>query len=379
MILRSMRWAVLVGVALGVSACSGDSTDPSASGPGTTTPSSVPVGNYPPIPLPQDAGGTTMTRSDSVNTTIMPLATDFNPIVLAITGTWNVGEQYYGGGPILSCFNVVFNGISSSTNIMYGEKQVDCPLIEGGAYRYVVYPARGTFIKAYLASHPSRVHLVASGAMRAGGNLDVIPEVLFPPYLGDLVDLIVVGGGRNACDVDGTHNAINGSCAWVVRTTASVQWRPLTNPVFLRRDVYWEKAGNSAIFPNYQAGSNSQSFARSWSTGTDQTETEEFGSSVTAELGLTYQGLGAKVAGTINQTFGTSIAINQEETVTETYNMTIAGHTTAVFEVWNLQEEYTFVNADGTPYEDPNYTFSVPDLKRLATIATARTTVEFPN
>jgi hypothetical protein len=57
----------------------------------------------------------------------------------------------------------------------------------------------------------------------------------------------------------------------------------------------------------------------------------------------------------------------------------VAGNTTAVFEIWNLQEQYTFVNADGTPYEDPNYTFSVPDLTRRATIATARTSIEFPN
>lgn len=375
---RFQRSPALACIALGVLACGGGATDPpSEPGPGETTPAFVPVGDYPPIPLPQNAGGTTITRSDSVNTTIMPLATDFNPLVLAITGSWNVGQQYKGIGAILTCFNTVVNGPVSSDAIVYGVKQVDCPLIEGGAYRYVVYPSRGTYIRAHLANNPTRILLMEAGATRPGANLNLISEHLFPPYPGDLVDFIAIA--RNACDRDGTQNPINGVCLWTVRTTASVQWRPLTNPVFLRRDVYWEKVGDSAIFPNFQQGANTQSFTRTWTAGTAQTDTEEFGRSVTAKAGLDYNGLGAEVSGTISQTFGTSVTINQAQTVSETYEMTIAGNTTAVFEIWNLQQQYTFVDADGNPYEDANYTFSVPDLTRRATIATARTTVEFAN
>jgi hypothetical protein len=368
---------VVVGVVVGGFACGGDTTTPSTPSPGQTTPGFVPVGAYPPIPLPLNAGGTTVTRSDSVNTTIMTLATDFNPIVLAIAGNWNVGQQYKGIGAILTCFNTVVNGPASSDAIVYAAKQVDCPVVEGGAYRYVVYPPRGTFVSNWLATHETRILLMEAGLTKAGASLNLIPEHLFAPYVGDIVDFVTVL--RDACDLEGTHSSLNGSCVWTPRTTASVQWQPLATPVYLRRDVYWEKAGDSAIFPNYQAGSNSQSTTRSWTAGIEQAETEQFGRSVTGELGLSYSGLGAKVGGTISQTFGTSVTVSQSQTVSETYQMTIAGNTTAVFEIWNLQEQYTFVNADGTPYEDPNYTFSVPDLTRRATIATARTSIEFPN
>jgi hypothetical protein len=149
--------------------------------------------------------------------------------------------------------------------------------------------------------------------------------------------------------------------------------------VYLRKDIFWEKAGNSEIFPNFQAGANNHSFQRSWTVGTEDEETTSFGRTLGAELGAEVKVITAKVSGTLSQTFGTSVSVTTTETRQETFQMVIAGGTTAVFEIWNLTEQYTFVNQDGTPYEDPSYVFALTDLTRKATIATARTTVEFPN
>lgn len=90
-------------------------------------------------------------------------------------------------------------------------------------------------------------------------------------------------------------------------------------------------------------------------------------------------GAGANASTSLTQTFGTSISVSESTTESETYSITVSGNTTAVFEVWNLVEQYTFSNADGTPYEDPNYRFSLPSLTSRATIATAFVATPFPN
>jgi hypothetical protein len=383
-----------------VAACGGSTTEPEGPvsenptnpvDPGATTPSSVPVGDYPPIPLPTNAGGTTRTQSDTV-TTIAPLATDFRPAILGLTGdAWSVGQADGGPGPnlpIRTCFNTVFEGTAASSAILYVHKYVECPLLEGGAFWYVRYPDRGAYIDTWLqqrldaeasdAGDAYRPHLVEGGSIKQPeARTTLFTEHEIGWYRGDM-DIAVIGLGRDGCALRGTI-APGIPCQWRNITSASVKRRPLTNPVFLRKDIFWEKAGNSEIFPNFQAGANNHSFSRSWTVGTEDEQTTQFGRTVSAELGLEYQGLSGKVGTTLSQTFGTSVSVTTTESREETFQMVIAGGTTAVFEIWNLTEQYTFVNEDGTPYADPNYVFALTDLTRKATIATARTTVEFAN
>lgn len=392
---HSLALVVLLG--LFASAC-GSSTgpEPEESGNpvdrGETTPSFVPVGDYPPIPLPTNAGGTTVTVSDTV-TTIAQLATDFRPAMLGLTGdAWSVGQADGGLGPnqpVRTCFNTVFEGSGSSSSIIYAQKYVECPLLEGGAWWYVRYPHRGAYIDTWLQA---RLDDENAGSGEAFRRLLVEDGVITQPesrttlfseyeigwYQGDADITPFNQLDRHGCALGGTIPP-SVPCTWRNITSASVERRALTNPVYLRKDIFWEKAGNSEIFPNFQAGPNQHSFTRSWKVGTEEGQTTEFGRTVSAEGGLAYQGLSAKVSTTLSATFGTSVTVSTEESREETFQMTIAGNTTAVFEIWNLTEQYRFVNEDGTPYEDPSYVFALSDLTRKATIATARTTVEFAN
>ena len=376
---------IVILTSLSLACSSADPTDVEEPATGQTTPSSIPEGDYPPIPKPTGPTGTPRSASDTM-TTIAPLATNFRPPIRAITGTWVVGQAYAGQlmktNTIRTCLYTVVSGRVDSDDIRYRSKSVDCPLIEGGTYSSVVYPSRGAYIRNRLAAMdpPLRRFLVRDGAIVPGRKTEVIHDEYdgppFGQYQGDLDRLVV---GRAGCLLDGTGLIGVDPCFWWIITNASVTREPLSSTPHIRRDTYWVKVGPSETFPNSQSVEAQFTMERTYTEGTARTDTEEFGRTVSAKAGLAYEGLGVEVSGTLSETFGSSVTVQEEREVSKTFTMTIQANTTAVFELWNLIERYRFVNADGTLFQDPNYRFEVGDLTRKATVATAWTSTEFPN
>lgn len=121
------------------------------------------------------------------------------------------------------------------------------------------------------------------------------------------------------------------------------------------------------------------SFTETYASGVEQAQTEEFGSSLTVSATAGYDATSLGVEQAITQSFGQSVTISKTTTRQESFQMTNATHTTALFEVWTLTEVYSFVNEDGTPFEHPNFRFDPFGLLvRRDAGPTARTTSEFP-
>lgn len=353
---------------------------------GNTTPSNIPAGNLPPIPVPKNVGDITTAVSDSVNTTMAPLAGDFLPWVTDLTGAWNLDRRAMWPdrllGELYSCrYSVIeIPNSRNSAAIDFPRNSEDCSNLQF-PWRYVVYPAQRGWVSLWLNRQGTRTayrpHLIQNGMLKTP---DLWQVRLSESHAGD--QTLVNGPLRAGCELGGTLSA-SAQCPWIEEVLGTVRPRLLTNPVYLRRDVYWEKAGNSAVFSNTANTQITQSFTRTWTAGTSETESESFARIVGAELGaglpVSAETANAKVSASLTRTFERAITVSTSTSREETYSVTIAAKTTAVFEVWNLVEQYTFTNAAGEPYEDPSYTFKLAGLTSRATIATAFVSTPFPN
>lgn len=154
----------------------------------------------------------------------------------------------------------------------------------------------------------------------------------------------------------------------------------LSETVYLRRDRYWVRQQLSSGVGEYLlvTGNTEASLSTTYSSGTSRTETEEFGRSVTATAGLSYGPLSASVSGTLSQSYSTTVEVREE--TSETFTRTVRGTPgkQTRFMVWALTERYTFTDANGDPFTDPNYELVLDEILYRHGVATALQATEFP-
>lgn len=106
--------------------------------------------------------------------------------------------------------------------------------------------------------------------------------------------------------------------------------------VYLQFSTYWKQVGTAVI-----VGEQVYTKAISYTNGMSTTNSE----TLSAEFGVAYGALSAKISATV----GHSVTISDETTITDTYNISVAEGTTTVYVLWQLVEEYLFVDSNGQP------------------------------
>jgi hypothetical protein len=138
--------------------------------------------------------------------------------------------------------------------------------------------------------------------------------------------------------------------------------------VYIRRDRHWELkpleggAGNYLLLDGPVSGEVSSSYTK----GVSNTQTEEFGRSVTASAGLSLGVLSLSVSGTLSETFSSSVTVSESKTETFTKTVTGASGKIVQFMVWELIEKYSFCDEDGNLYSDPHYVIPAASIVRRA-------------
>lgn len=316
---RRTSWplVLLAIAALGLTACSDSPTDPGGDGSGPDN-----FVDVPPIPEPATPGGDVPSRSEE-RSRVEALDGNFRAVVADAFGDWT-GERRCG---------------TSTTQL---EPQTDW-----------------------------------ASAVPTGSPFDILARTVE----GRTFDLIDAAGGELAVEISRTQLS---SCSGVPFTpygqqVTLFQSRVFAADVHIRRDRHWELKpleGNAGdyllVYPNTQG-----QISTSYQSGSERTRTEEFGRSVTAEAGLSFGPLSASVSATLSETFSSSVTVS--ESTTETFTKTVTGKEGAIvqFMVWELVENYSFVDADGMPLTDENFQLNLATLQRRGS-AIALQSTEFP-
>jgi hypothetical protein len=134
--------------------------------------------------------------------------------------------------------------------------------------------------------------------------------------------------------------------------------QPLAGEPYLRRDRLWvAQKWESGALVHQIAGENETRMKTLWMSGCEKTQIETFAWSVGAEVGATVEALSAAISASISKTFSTEVTVSEAtETSVEKVLVGKAGKLTCHM-YWALVDRYSFVNADGTRFEAPNYVF----------------------
>jgi hypothetical protein len=138
----------------------------------------------------------------------------------------------------------------------------------------------------------------------------------------------------------------------------------IENPVYLRRERFWARVpvdGEGAMFAKLTEGTT-LSIETGYSRGVNETTTTEYASTVSVGFGggLTSPivSFTAAVENSIEWSFGTSVEITEERSVSYTQAVEGRPGKIVIFMLWELVERYTVVDAEGNPYTDPSYEFA---------------------
>ena len=219
-----------------------------------------------------------------------------------------------------------------------------------GPFRAFVARARGTWIVDQRFTFPTTTQWLR--IVKRAGWSDEDYGALVP--LGNPVGhMLMADHGRPVASVGGEFTRTNG--IFEVRYTFSGEG--LGAPVYIRRDRQWELktleggAGDFLLLEGNAQGTLSTSYTR----GSSETNTREFGQSLTVSAGVGIGPLSASVEGTLSQTFSTSVTV--EKSQTETFEKTVTGEPGKIiqFQVWELVDRYSFCDASGDPLEHADY------------------------
>lgn len=332
---RSFR-VLLITLCLGLlfSAACGSDNGVGPDGDGGTGSDELPAGTPSP-PIPSGPFADVPATSDTL-TVVNALPTNFRPSVARLRGDWNkeVRACQYSWTILPGPCNSWWNWVAETETDSWNDELAPVTASYLGGTQVVTAPM--AFSK------------LASG---------------FP---GSVRMLLVEDGGAVANPSAFRRDGSGRGAEYDYETRRTIQPEALTNPVYVRRDRYWVRQQLSSTVGEYLVltGDTEASLESSYTAGTQTTETEEFGRSVSVSGGLSYGPLSANVSATLSESYSTSVTIIEE--TTETFIRTVRGSPgkQTRFITWSLVERYTFTDSDGDPFTDPSYEFSLDTLYR---------------
>ena len=131
---------------------------------------------------------------------------------------------------------------------------------------------------------------------------------------------------------------LGGSGAWCPVSSLPPAVTPFPSPVYAQFSTYWKQIG-SAVLTGPQTYTKSVSYTTGMST-TDST-------TLSAEFGISYGALSAKLSATI----GHSVTTSQQTTITDSYQISVPSGKTSVYVLWQLMGEIIFLGPDMTPIQ----------------------------
>ncbi|HPF70105.1 MAG TPA: hypothetical protein PLQ13_05485 [Candidatus Krumholzibacteria bacterium] len=144
----------------------------------------------------------------------------------------------------------------------------------------------------------------------------------------------------------------------------------LAEAPYLKRELYWQLSNINGdpykiIDPGYHFGQST-----TYTTGVSETESYEFFWSLTTSVSGGYGPVSASVSASVGETFGTSVTVSEQTSVTVTEDITAPAGKTIMASRWQLMERYTVCTADGAPFAADglhwrNMTLEVPGVNRV--------------
>lgn len=359
-IFNNLALAAALFGALSLSGCS-DSTEPEIpdSDPGSETPAS-----YPEVPKPSGPDDFDGPDQSDAFTLIEPLAgkdMDFSPTWSAGNFTWDVdiqtqyeefnGAWYWTGDPEGN----YWTGTRHTSQMRFEGGVVDLrnpvPLkgeyIHEPTYTYDPIPRCLVFMEnGTIVDEPFNPKIKPSDFHFQFYPIDGTPDVRFDP--GIFV-------GYRTLEVENGFLQRNKRRAYYVAITQAPK---LTNPVYMMRERFWERVlvdGTKSVRVDEGA---SKSVTYTSTTGTAYGYSWEFVESTNVTAQIMPFDVGASLEHTLSEAYGESVEVTEEVSESKEYTVTGLTGKTVIFSVWESVERYSFVDAEGKPYTDPNYTFS---------------------
>lgn len=328
-----VRRTLLLLALLASSGC-GDSTGPEPE-PG---PDALPT-----IPRPLSLTELGAGRSE-VYTEIRRLEGDFIPTIDAVTADWAIVAERGTGTvagltttPIGACPAPVFEGNKPSGQLANAIEHTCAVQVSFGP----VFTTDGQ------AKVPAGSPLVP----------DSIPRHLLWHAGSPTAEAVTAFSDTLTRDAFCSFGSYNGPCVQQDIVTYQLRWPSVAQDLYVRRDRWWERrpllGDDSEIF--ILQGPVTRTVSFSYSSGSTTEETEEFGRSLTVEVGGSWSFFSASVSATLSQTFTTRVEVRADTTVSVTEELVGEPGVARVMTFWVLVDEYTITDAEGNPYDDPRY------------------------
>ena len=291
----------------------GDGSAPMAPGDGSPPPAETDV---PSIPVPRGPGMDLPRRSETLNV-IEPISGDFTPMVTAAPG--------------------------QTVHL-------------SGSFTYHRFPCENT-----------RPLEGRGTGVRVGGTFPFTTSI----YCGNgLVQAVngtaIFAPGVARLWVDGAPNRAQ-NYSWRSRIddatyVMNYAWtwsHTLADPPYLQRRRTWVLSP----FPDGSTvkaveGEGEVTITARHSTGTTTTQAQSWSRSLGGTIGLPVLDQLLSLSASLSETFETSVAVTTTAEVETSTRIQGQNGVLREARAWGLEEVYTFVHADGTPYSDPNFTFT---------------------
>jgi len=297
----------------------------------------------PEIPRPRSVNDLGASKSE-VYTEIRRLQGDFNPTIAAVTADWAVVAVRAGG--TLSGYSTPPNG--SCPVPAFEGRSPSGQLASAVEHRCAFTIDLGMFTLDGIATVPAGTPLVPDALTRR------VVWVDGAPISGDVSTFSDTLTHDAVCTISGGGT---GPCSQTNVVTYTLQWPEIAKGVYVRRDRWWERrpllGDDSEVF--ILEGPVTRTVSFSYSSGSTTENTEEFGRSLTVEVGGSYGFFSAKVSATLSQTFTTRVEVRADTTVEVTEQLAGEPGVARVMTFWVLVDQYSITDANGEPYSDLNY------------------------